>query len=1032
MPDFLLCNSKLTFQLTMTPEKTNFITQGGDGIKRLKQGPDISSYRGLSVIHSRAFSLEAGQQPRDILRRRVRTAEYYRILPHKDNVNREFEFYTEERDGWFTVTFQDLLRHAAYPGSHVGMSAQMMGRDRSVYGRDNHARLERVFQEMRASPQAGGGARDQGPAGGLMLGAGVRGMGIQAAAMVQLEDEEQSFVDAQKVFVRKVVVGKDVYPLLALFGDAGSNRNVYTSNKSGVQYEWGVRPKCFDMGVQHIPPSPDRFPLWAAWEEGLRSGGIPEPVASSMTCTPRLAPVMQESLFSRMRHIQLNHPFKAYTVVHPGSPEWYQAFMYYQEVYRRHGVCMDQLDLGPENAMIEKLRAASATRLSTNDVVNHRLRSVVVMSQLKAKSKNERTGPSYIGDQVLSQRGLNGCVNHECQFLPDQCFWRLASRMTKKSTAAYAARSLILTYEVVEPLLCEYIKDGITMTGLEYIERYVSCRDTALDSTGAPILNAGAPMTRADQLYAVIRLCSVQGGHILDYTLAATSAIAVILTAIFENVPKKTASEQGGAYLAKAGVNLWPMGVTSRSHLLHHDSKYGIQVLTEDMAHISQTSYGFLNLACLASMRDFNHTTFTLLPTHHFFRPVLRAFTGLVMDEYDADHCVQEWKFFWSTIRSRIYDDPVCGESGVDCDDDQFTDNRQWRPFELIHDDGIEDLLTMQTGGVSLSPSNGWASEVTSSNELESVGVDLNSLFKKLRAPRRVIPADPVAELLADQVEIVIVRPNIEHNMLGVIMGLAGSELGHTLWGQTELACYDDSMHGIWGMSYKYHQRAIVFNERNLVRLWDIAYDGYNGGKDDTCVDWLHQDDPKTGLNVFRDATLDLSRSYRGPSMMVMAFVHDKNEVDEAGRSVFDKNFRRNWPSPIVFHDMHNPSRVAAPANETLPLDHENLQVTDVEDFRVFNNALYSHSYGAYRNMMPAFHELHKMRKSAGQASADSETHTDSLAFQGSMRIKSRGSIMQDIQGSGHHGPDYVGVASVRAGKGIKYNGMAPALTHMV
>jgi len=49
-------------------------------------------------------------------------------------------------------------------------------------------------------------------------------------------------------------------------------------------------------------------------------------------------------------------------------------------------------------------------------------------------------------------------------------------------------------------------------------------------------------------------------------------------------------------------------------------------------------------------------------------------------------------------------------------------------------------------------------------------------------------------------VELVIVRPNIEHSMLGIIMGLGGNELGNTLWGQTELSVYDDSMHGIWGM----------------------------------------------------------------------------------------------------------------------------------------------------------------------------------------------------------------------------------------
>jgi hypothetical protein len=84
----------------------------------------------------------------------------------------------------------------------------------------------------------------------------------------------------------------------------------------------------------------------------------------------------------------------------------------------------------------------------------------------------------------------------------------------------------------------------------------------------------------------------------------------------------------------------------------------------------------------------------------------------------------------------------------------------------------------------------------------------------------------------ANFAEILIIRPNIEHNMHGIIMGRGGmADLGSTLWGQTELSCYDDSMHGIWGMSYKYNERAMVFNERNLIRMWDVAYEGYNGGK---------------------------------------------------------------------------------------------------------------------------------------------------------------------------------------------------------
>lgn len=54
---------------------------------------------------------------------------------------------------------------------------------------------------------------------------------------------------------------------------------------------------------------------------------------------------------------------------------------------------------------------------------------------------------------------------------------------------------------------------------------------------------------------------------------------------------------------------------------------------------------------------------------------------------------------------------------------------------------------------------------------------------------------------------------------------------GATFWGQTELSCFDNSMHGIWGMSYKYNEKAMVLNHKNLIRLWDVAYDGYNGGR---------------------------------------------------------------------------------------------------------------------------------------------------------------------------------------------------------
>jgi hypothetical protein len=147
-------------------------------------------------------------------------------------------------------------------------------------------------------------------------------------------------------------------------------------------------------------------------------------------------------------------------------------------------------------------------------------------------------------------------------------------------------------------------------------------------------------------------------------------------------------------------------------------------------------------------------------------------------------------------------------------------------------------------------------------------------------------------------------------------------------------------MHGIWGMSYKYHERAIVFNEKNLIRLWDIAYDGYNGGKDDTYVDWTAEDDAPNGPGRFRQHTLDLGNNYRGPSMMVMAFAHDRAvRYPATGRPRIEQ-LRRNWPSPIVFYDSYNPENARGGGGEALPLDYDNLQTVSVEDFRVFNNSL--------------------------------------------------------------------------------------------
>lgn len=122
----------------MLPEKTNYVTNGVDGLKRLAQGPELSSYRGLSIIHSRKFSMDTGTTPRDLLRRRVRVAEYYRIPWNPKNPSQTYEFYDQSRDTMFRLTWQQLCAMAKLPpggsgnddddyGGHANDFWQIMG-----------------------------------------------------------------------------------------------------------------------------------------------------------------------------------------------------------------------------------------------------------------------------------------------------------------------------------------------------------------------------------------------------------------------------------------------------------------------------------------------------------------------------------------------------------------------------------------------------------------------------------------------------------------------------------------------------------------------------------------------------------------------------------------------------------------------------------------------------------------------------------------------------------------------------------------
>ena len=185
--------------------------------------------------------------------------------------------------------------------------------------------------------------------------------------------------------------------------------------------------------------------------------------------------------------------------------------------------------------------------------------------------------------------------------------------------------------------------------------------------------------------------------------------------------------------------------------------------------------------------------------------------------------------------------------------------------------------------------------------------------------------------------------------------------------------------------------------------------------QDDRPVDWAIE--APGNERPFNQAVSDMSIPYNGPSMMVMRFnVNTSSAL-----------YKRNWPSPICFHDKleSDPPKMG--------IDPDSMYAIADSNWRVFNQGDYREQYRAYLQRMPDFSYFHQTRKQPGYSSVDAETTQNALAFQGSMRIVKPGQgVLQEINGSGHHSSDYVGVAGLRAGKGTRQIISAPAPMRMV
>lgn len=214
-------------------------------------------------------------------------------------------------------------------------------------------------------------------------------------------------------------------------------------------------------------------------------------------------------------------------------------------------------------------------------------------------------------------------------------------------------------------------------------------------------------------------------------------------------------------------------------------------------------------------------------------------------------------------------------------------------------------------------------------------------------------------------------------------------------------------------MSYKYHAKSIVYNEKNLIRVWDIAFDGYNGGGGCDNVTWIKDSDRQ---KKFLNATRNLGEPYDGPSMMVMGLPKaDLNDL----------------PSPLIFGDKDGTTKFLIDPEHVFTYGENNL---DEHSLKTIYKAAYNTNatneadklrLNKYYDLMPNFGQLHTFRKPAGLATSSNVSQPPAMAFPGQMRVlDANGHLLQETSGSGHLGPSYVGVASVREGKGFKNTGM--------
>ena len=124
-----------------------------------------------------------------------------------------------------------------------------------------------------------------------------------------------------------------------------------------------------------------------------------------------------------------------------------------------------------------------------------------------------------------------------------------------------------------------------------------------------------------------------------------------------------------------------------------------------------------------------------------------------------------------------------------------------------------------------------------------------------------------------------------------------------------------------------------------------------------------------------------------------------------------------------------------SPEKDPAPSDVRNHMVFSPQCPDLYCTPAQVQTYNLYMQDLGMEHwvTVDQCNRPAGDSCIGNETSTSMYAFEGTMReYNDQGHSTKTNQGSGHLGPSYVGVASVREGRGVMNPAALPTLQRMI